>query len=233
MQIQGTLKQLQSNVPIILALGNMLRDKDVGNFMGSLATDYLRNVKTSSLQLCCFWSVYPKPPFWKPQSNGKVIRAECTVPNIKRSKMDYETIKQVMGGKNGYLWGRFWGAAQLSCGGRIRVFAGSENEAEQRIDALASLSNSEILGVLTGEEKPRNSRAKNNNAYKDTIRIYPNYISVINTEKLFLDERKGRTQLDGKFDSKKSKKLTLWEDNKMSWFDSAMTEALKRGNNTQ
>lgn len=229
MQLQGTLKQLQTSVPILLAIGNMLRDKDVGNFVGSLESDYLRNIKADVLRLSCFWSAYPKPPFWKLQSNGKQIKPYCTIPNIKRSKMDYELIKLAMGGKNGYLWGRFWGTAQMSCGGRIRVFAGSENEAEQRLEALAALSDSEILGVLTGEEKPRNFRARNHNAYKDTTRVYPNYVCVINTEKLFLDERKGRTQLDGRFDKKKSKKLTLWEDTKMSWFDAAMTEALRRG----
>lgn len=230
MEVSGTTKQLKTTLPIAIAIKRALRDKDIGSWVGVPEADFFRYKKHSQFQLSLFWATNTEMPFFKPDAKGKKLRVTLTIPNVKKSRLNYSTIRQVMGGSNGYLWGRFWASADMSCGGKIRVFAGSEAEAISRLREAVSMSESDVLSSFTGEELDEGFRDKSGNGYKETTRIYPYQAAIINTELLFLNERRGKKQLDGSFARKYSRKLDVYYQTEPTWFDKYIQEATRRGN---
>lgn len=228
MELMGTGQVIQSAMNVLMGVIEALEEKDIGTIIGEPTAQFVRNKTVPSIQLTLFWSTSKEPPHWKPQPDGKVIRPYTTIPNVRRSAMNYETIRSAMGGNNGFLWGRFWCSAALENGGKIKCFAGTENEAKQRVKAFLELSDSKMLGMYSGEELDEGTRTREQNAFKDTIRCYPHSLGVVNTKKIFLNERKGRTQLDGRFDRKYANKIPMWWPTKPSFFDETMKEMLRK-----
>lgn len=228
MDFVGTAQSIQSAANLLPSIWEALEDKDIGTWIGEPTAQYVRNKTVPSLQLYLRWSAYKEPPHWKPQSDGKVIRVQATIPNVRRSAMDYDTIRSAMGGGSGYLWGRFWCSAELEHGGKIKCFAGSENQARKRVKAFLELTESKMLGMFCGEELDEGFRTRDQNAFKESTQIYPYSLSVLNTRQIFLNERKGKVQLDGRFEKKYARAIPMWWPQRPSFFDDTMREMLKK-----
>lgn len=217
---------------IVSALGHyqLLDNKDVGTDLGGFRSELIRS-DPISLQLKIRWYSIAKPPYKDRYApNGVLTKVEYTIPHVKRSMVDWEKIKFAAGGNNGYTWGRFKATCRVkSPNGGINsmiVHGGSEQEAEERLRALLSLSECELLTLNTSEEKKVGRRANNGALYKESVRVYPAWFSVINQQKVLFEENSIK-MLSGNYQRSNTPKIRLYPDAKPSGVDELIVEMLR------
>ncbi|MBD2100268.1 hypothetical protein [Leptolyngbya sp. FACHB-261] len=159
----------------------LLENRDVGAIVGAPLVEAVKGAAMARKLLVTFYSV--KTPPWKARDGKELIRATYSIPDVKRS-ISWEQVKLACGGLNGYLWGRFRATAQLSNGRQMQVYGGSETDAEDRLKALLALSEATLQTLTIAEEKKEGRRASNTRLYKESIRVYPAFFTVINQAKL-------------------------------------------------
>lgn len=209
----------------------LIDNRDVGMVFGETITQLVKDNPTNDpteLSIKIQFYGTQKPP-WR-TNNKTAQRTYTTIPNIRRSKIDWEFIKTVSGGTNGYLWGRFYGVAKLAnasgnVADSIRLYAATSEEAEDRLIALAQLSEYDIVAINVTEEKRFGRRASNRALYKETTRVYPAYFTIINSQKI-LNEENGINTLNGTY-KKRDAKILLWVDKKPNDFETAIAELFK------
>lgn len=224
--LQGREELLKPVITMLMAFQEMLEDKDVGEIVAQDLPTAARGKRLPKIILACHWRTNSRPPFNK-KVNGKIIRPYCNVPFVKRTALEHEKILAAMGGANGYTWGHWRAIAQLSEGnGQMHVHSSTKSGARDRIEAMASLSNADIVGLNITEEIPAGARTKDSHLWKDDTRVFPAYCSIINQGLItFGDKKKGIQTLDGDFSRKKSK---LWLYFKPTDWDKTITELLKK-----
>ncbi len=199
-------KLLMPTVQTAINTHRMVYNRDIGLVMGMPVEEYTR-AKPQSLRLVIDLYSVKSPPFFR-QTGPGFTWATITIPDVKRSALDWNKIKAALGGPNGYLWGRFRATVQLDTGRRLVLHAGSEQEAEKRVMALLELSNAELKSLNITEEKKAGERAQGKRLYKETTRVYPAFFTIINREKV-LDPTKGNASLQGNYRDAKAK-IPLW-----------------------
>ncbi len=176
--IYGQEPMIALQTSLLGAIATLLKNRDIGQWVGDPLALHLIG-KPTPLSLKCSWSVNERPPF---PVKG-VPRPVYEIPYLIRSKANWETIKAAMGGVNGYQYGRFYATATLKDPGsdKLRnraVYGNSEKEAIERLEALLSLSECEILSLRGHEEKNFGSRASGQKLHKNSVRVYPQYASI-------------------------------------------------------
>ena len=221
--LKGRTEVLKGNITSVLALHQLLEERDIGQFLGYPIEDFVRRRRMSPLSLkVCFFSV-PRPPWQSRDKNKKLIRASYSIPDIRRSSLDWDKIKLACGGANGYMWGRWRATAELSNASQMAVYGGSESEAEQRLLALHSLSDTTIETLSVAEEKKLGKRAVDAYLFKEATRVYPGYFSVVNKQKIINESNQELAQGRPK---KKRKTIILWSNEAPNDFDRTITELL-------
>lgn len=200
--------QMINQVQSLVNTHRLVHNRDIGLVIGQPVDDYIK-AKPQTLRLIITMISVKNPPFVKGRG-AKLTRATITIPDVKRSAMDWEKIKFACGGSNGYLWGRFRATANLDNGRQMAIYAGSELEAEQRLKAFLSLSDAKILTLSVSEEKKEGRRAANQKLYKESIRVYPTFCTILNREEI-LDPTKGDASLKQNYLDRKGK-INLWTD---------------------
>jgi hypothetical protein len=180
-----------------------------------------------SLRLVIQMFSVKEPPFRSRSSSARVTRTTITVPDVSRASLDWGKIKLAVGGANGYLWGRYRATAYLDNGRLMSLYAASENEAEQRIDALLLLTTAKLRSLTVMEEKKKGERLTRPTLQKEPTRVYPAYFTVINREE-FLDTTKGNPSLKANFNDKRGR-IELWTENKPSDCEEIITRILTKG----
>jgi len=193
----------------------LLFNRDVGMIAGQPGYDHLINVPQSLRIVVCLFSV--KQPPYNTRAREKLTRVEVTIPDVKRSALDWERIKLACGGRNGYMWGRFRANCRLENGRSFFVFGATPDEAEERAKSFLTLSTSELLTMTVTEEKKLGARAKNPKLQKEPTRVYPAYFTVFNRE-LVLDPEKGKNSTQQRYLDRKGR-ILLWTDNKPPDFE--------------
>ncbi len=224
-----SVPEQQAEQAILQTLANhtLLNNRDVGAWVGQPAEEYLK-AKPMSLSLVVHFFNVDRPP-WRTQERTTPLKhATYTVPNLKRSKADWETIKLACGGANGYMWGRFRCTINTSSGRQIAVYGGSESEAEDRAKALLSLSDDEALTVSVSEEKREGRRAGTSKLYKESTRMYPAYAFILHQTKVLNQNEANRSNLSGDYRLSKGR-IELWTNQKPPGTDETIREALKDG----
>jgi uncharacterized protein YqgC (DUF456 family) len=181
-------KQMIALVQGQLANYKIMQNRDVGMLMGLPLDEYAR-AKEQSLRIVIDMISKKEPPFYRDTEN--LVRATIAVPDVKRSMLDWEKIKRICGGENGYMWGRFKATAALDNGRKLYVYAASEKEAQKQIEQFLKLSSASMLTLNITEEKKVAARAKKPRLSKDPTRIYPAFFTVINRKEI-IDPSKGR-----------------------------------------
>lgn len=103
-------------------------------------------------------------------------KAVITVHDVERSKLDFDTLKRAVGGRNGYNSGKFFCSAETTNGKMIKLWAGSVSEGENRISDLIKLTNYEILRYKT----PVSSNNQlSNQVRREITRVYPIQVTII------------------------------------------------------
>lgn len=184
--LKGSSALLKPLITEILAFHQIIRDKDIGEFVGQTMPEHVRAAPQALKLKVLFYSVESPP--WRAVN---LVKATYNVPFINRAKMDWTSIKNACGGANGYEWGRFRCTANISdSNGNIRqmqVYGGSESEAETRLRALMVLSEGQIITLTPAEEKKVGKRATDKQMYKETTRIYPAYATIVHSEKIITE----------------------------------------------
>lgn len=180
-------KMIQQEIQRTVNTFRMIHNRDVGLVMGMPVEEYTK-AKPQSLRIVIDLFSLTRPPYFR--KTDKLQHATITIPDARRGALDWNMIKQAVGGMNGYMWGRFRAVASLSTGRRLVLHASSEQEAENLVNSLLLLSDAKLLTLNITEEKRIGERLMKPKLQKESVRVYPAYFTIINREE-FLDPTKG------------------------------------------
>lgn len=224
--LKGRTETLKPIITQILALHQLIENRDIGEFCGYPIEEMVRG-KPQVFKLKLLWYSVPEPP-WKPRkTTDRFVRATYNIPFVRRSKIDWLTIKQAMGGNNGYSWGHWRCTANIEHQGLIsqmQVHASTKTEARNRLKTLATLSEGEIISLSTTEEEKEEARLTDKKLYKETTKVYPAYFTIVHTEKVITESN--RSTLTGKYNKAKFR-IPVWTANKPDDTEAIIREALK------
>lgn len=228
--LAGNEKVLMPQIASTLSHYQLIDNKDIGDDLGNFRTEVVRS-NPISLQIKIRWYSIAKPPYQNRYApNGVLTKVEYTLPYVRRSAVDWGQIKLAAGGNNGYNWGRFKATCKLKAPNDalhcMVVYGGSEQEAEERLKALVSLTQCEIVTLNAAEEKKVGRRAANTALYKETTRVYPAWFTIINQQKMLFEEN-NIAQLRGNYQRISTPKIRLFTDTKPQNTDQLIAEALK------
>ena len=210
----------------ILAIHQLIENRNIGEFCGSSLEDVVK-AKPQPLKIKILFYSVAEPPWRAPRPSDNFTQATYNIPFISRTKIDWLAIKTAAGGSSGYMWGRWRATAGIlheGALGQMQVHGSSESEAEQRLKALAALSEGKIVSLSTTEEKKQGTSATDTDIRKETIRVYPAYFTILHSEKVITEA--GRTTPRGTY--KKDKfRVPLWTQTKPDDADEIIREALR------
>ncbi len=218
----GNEKILQNNLPLVMANHTLLHDRNVGQWVGHSVRESMSRPPIS-IQLKISLSDVEAPPIYKDGKPAK--RVSITVPNVSRAKVDWDKVKAAVGGTNGYMWGRFYGVARLDTGHSLYVYAATSQEAEQRLNALIQLSDSEINRINITEETWEGRRQTLQSLRKYPTKIYPISFTVVNQQRV-LNEDSGKANLSGVY-SHKRYKIPLYTQSQPDNFEEIISDLFR------
>ncbi len=218
--LQGNRSEIQTQALNAINSYNLIEARDIGEWVGEPLDQAIRKPhKDIAIKILLRSS--PKPP-WKDQNGILAKRTQIEIPNVNRSKISWNNIKQAVGGSNGYLWGRFCVVALLDDDNKIKFYADSEGEGEKILERLLKFTNSELSTLNISEEKREGARKKYDKLYKQTTRVYPSHVVIINQLKL-LTQDSGRATRRGHKEHRQIK-FKLYSDDKPNNFDEAIND---------
>lgn len=223
--LAGPESDVRAQLTTVLTTHQMVEDRDIGQLVGQSLDDYIRAKPLDGLRLQFNLYSLKSPPYAR-RGSQRLVRVTVTVSDVKRAAIDWDKLRQVCGGPNGYMWGRWLAKATLSNGGTLKVYGATKAEAEDRLRAFLTLSTAEIKGLTVTEETRTGERQANPKLMKESTRVYPGHVSIINRQRtLYLD--RGKPSLNGNFIDKRSR-FDLWRSTKPPDFDQNVIELLRR-----
>jgi hypothetical protein len=192
--LSGNEETLKPVITMLIAINQLIHEKDIGQFLGQTLED---NVKASphTLRMRLIWSSRKEPPYM-PAMGMKLQKVEYNIPDVNKKKIDWETIKQVMGGENGYMWGRFIATVKLDNGRQMQCYGATAIEADNQLERMLTLTDAQPLTFGNTELKKEARRKKGEGLYMESVRVYPSYMVLINTKRINIIERKIQLQED-------------------------------------
>ncbi|ARV60604.1 hypothetical protein BZZ01_20040 [Nostocales cyanobacterium HT-58-2] len=221
--LAGPEQPLKAALVQTLSNYQLIENRDVGQLVGMPADDYLR-AKPQSIRLVITFSSVSSPP-WKAAAGQRLVTATYAVPDVKRSKCDWETIKQACGGRNGYLWGRYRATGILSNGRQMQVMGATGDEAEDRLRALVALSEATLVKKPTISED--RSEDASGSYTKQPTRIYPAFCTIMNQYQV-PGARGSSIRLNGGEYMRRQDKILLWTEEKPFGTDELIAELLRK-----
>lgn len=204
--LAGNQTELIPQVQGILDNRRAIANRDIGQIVGMPVDDYVRE-KDLSLRLKFELFDRQSPPYSNTRANP-LTRVSITVPDVKRSALDWDKLKRALGGSNGYLWGRFKARGRIGEKRYVTVFGSTESEAVRRLKAVMELSNASIQTINVTEELREGNRITNPRLQKESKPVYPGFVTIINRGRtIALDQ--GRASVDGQWNDKRNR-FELW-----------------------
>jgi hypothetical protein len=223
--LAGPESEVRGQLTTVLTTHQMIEDRDVGQVIGQPLDDYIRAKPLDGLRLQFKLYSLKSPPYSR-RGDQRLVEVVVTISDVKRALLDWERLRQVCGGANGYMWGRYLAKAKLDNGGTLKVYGGTENEAEDRLRAFLTLSTAEMKSLTVTEEKRTGERLTNPKLMKEITRVYPGHVSIINRQRtLYLD--RGNPSTSGNYIDKRAR-FDLWRSTKPPDFELRVTELLRR-----
>ncbi len=216
--LSGLSKDLKFAITHILGIEQLLQKYDLGTFTGYPQRDegYL-GISPLTIKIHC--TSAQNPPF-AAKTGFYFQRVTVKVPHADPNKINWEAIKNAVGGADGYTFGasKCIYTIDTPTGRRkIQVYASSEDEAQNIADNLLDLSTctaDDIVSTIINTEQI-NTDNKNSPRYKENITVYPKNFTIINTQ----NEEYPSTTID------------LWLNKKPSSADEDIQNALKTDDN--
>lgn len=180
----------------------MMEDRSIGNFMGeTIETVANREVRTLMARLI----------FSSSEKKKKDVTS-VTLYNVDKSKLDWLDLKEAMGGLNGYMWGPWSVQAKMDDDSVIRVWAATEEEGWDRVQALSKFVEGEILMVNSYHELKEGKRKVYDTLYKKARKQYPWELLIINPIQI-LNEENGKATKKGVYKDREAL-IPLWPKDK-------------------
>lgn len=222
--LAGPEELLKPLVVQTLSQHQLIENRDMGQFIGASEAE-IQKAKPHTQKLKIVMYPLQAPPY------GKSKRVTINIPDVPRSKMDWEKIKVAVGGSNGYMWGRFRAQAELDNGRQAVVWGATETEAEQRLAAVLSLSEANFYTINVTEEKKAGTRATNEDLQKEPTRVYPGWVTVEVNRVRVGATAGGRVHSDGKRRKKFSKRFALYSATKPNKWEEDIAELFRGDTN--
>lgn len=223
--LAGPESEVRAQLTTVLTTHQMVEDRDLGQVIGQPLDEYIRARPLDGLRLQFQLYSFKSPPYAR-RGDQRLVRVTVTIADVDRSKLDWDRLRQVCGGPNGYLWGRFKATARLDNGGSLKVYGGTPDEAEDRLRAFLSLSSAEIKTLSVTEEKKEAERLVNPKMFKEVTRVYPGQVSIINRQRTLALDR-GSPSREGNFIDKRAR-FDLWRSVQPPDFEDRIRELLRR-----
>ncbi len=213
--LQGKEEELKPVITSVLAQLSIMSRYDLGYFVGYPVPEYVR-VTNQDLKLMVRFESNKTPP-WRANALDYSPHPTYSIPNVDKTKVNWQIIKQLMGGKNGYHWGPWRANALFESKARMYVFGRSQKEAESMLKTLASLSLEPIKHLSVSEWKyPSGSPSK------FPRQVYPAFFTIINNG---YDRSKVR---NNKPPNPKVVRIPLYLDDPPEGVEAQIAEALSR-----
>lgn len=221
--LAGPEPQIKATLPATLAHYQLIESRDVGQLVGQPLNDYVRN-KELTLRLRFQLYNRPSPPFGSARDDS-LTRVVITVPDVKRSAIEWHNLKFALGGPNGYLWGRFKARGRIDYRRYVICHGATEDEAVDRLRAIMQLSDARLQTINVTEELRDGERLVNPRLRKEPTRVYPAYVTIINRDRtIAFDE--GRASPDGRWVDRQAR-FNLWRNTPPVNFDEQVQELLR------
>jgi hypothetical protein len=221
--LYGNSQNLKEQALQTLGHYQLLDNRDVGQWVGEPLRESI-NKPHLSLAVKILFRGTQQPP-WLTTDKKQAKRTQINIPNLKKTKLDWTEIKQAVGGKNGYLWGRYRNVAHFNDGNNLEFYSASESEGEQLLDRLLPLVDAELLTFNSTEETKKGSRQKYKSLYKEITRVYPAFLVIVNHQKI-LAEESAITKTTGVYKERKYR-IPLYLDTKPDDFADIVAEIIK------
>lgn len=217
--LAGNERTLMPAISSIITTHQLLDQKDVGQIVGSPVEEYYQR-KPGDLELIVKFYSSQTPPL----SRTNLVQATYKVPEVLRSKLDWEKIKAACGGSAGFMYGPCRMTCHLDTGSNMAIYAASHLEAEQLLDRLLSLSQAEKTYCVEGKEVDGGNRSAADGNLKKIVKLYPYSATVIHARKT-ADPALGRKRLsDGERVVYRKAVFPLWTDSKPPNFDALIND---------
>lgn len=180
--LSGGENELIEQLPQFFVDHQHLENKDLGTVLVLPPDELVRRKPTPRSLIITFRSV--KSPPWRPDDvNGNYMELSVEIPDVKRS-VTWSTIKQACGGASGYSAGRFKATATLDNYRTISCWGSTADAAGDRLKALGSLSDAEILFLDVVEQVREFIRLTNANLQKDVTQVYPSSCAIVSQRRI-------------------------------------------------
>jgi hypothetical protein len=221
--LAGPESAVRGHLTGTLAHYQLIEHRDVGQIIGMPQDDYVRD-RPLTLRLKFQLYRFSNPPFRRRNGEG-FNPVTITVPDVKRSALNWQTLRLAVGGANGYLWGRWKAKGRIEGRRYVTVYGATESEAEQRLTAVMALSEATLQTINITEELKAGERLTNPKLQKDPIRIYPGHVTIINRQRVIAIDQ-GRGSVDGNYADRHAR-FDLWRETPPPDFSERVAELLR------
>lgn len=186
--LAGPQEIVRSQVVQSLTDRRWLANKDLGLIVDEAQQEILLAAQPFTL--------YGHAIFKSIDGKGPGRRPEYKLPALDRTKIDdYDRVRTAFGGSNGYFWGRFIATATTTIGHPIICRGATSEAAQERVIALASLCDLEIIKINVNEEVVSHKRAGNPLLRKTAKQVLP-HLLIIKNRKYYTEPRPGAQPSD-------------------------------------
>ncbi|WP_245602680.1 hypothetical protein [Gloeothece verrucosa] len=233
--LHGTTEQLKQSITAALANYQIVDGKDIGIDLGMPLIERAHK-QISEYVITLFLKSKQKPPYGR---DAKQHQIKLNSAN-KLKFTDFDKVIRALGGGGkdgnlGYMYGRFFGRAQMSDGSTLELWCDTSENVKTRIEAIAELSEATIQTLNITEEIKDYQRKKIEGLSKDIYRVYPWKVEVIRKTKVYDDYGKSfndttgnlKSTKQGYYDHSYPYTLELWQGQEPANWDAAMAELTK------
>lgn len=216
--LAGPEEELRATLPSAIAHYELLDQRDVG-IVSAIDPAHLF-VKAMPLELYCRIE-------WRSDRGHEGPRPSYQISSVNRTRIDdYEFIRQICGGANGYLWGRWKAIATMSDGHTITSYAATEALAESRVRDLAQLSEAEIQTVNVTHELKEDKRLLIQGLQRDSELVRPHRL-ILTNRKYFSTPQIGSKASKRGYWVPLTARLSISSPNKPADWDETIAEILR------
>jgi hypothetical protein len=215
MIVSGNLTQFRQHVPRLLEQHQLIENRDLGTLVGMPIEEAIKpQVQTLSMRI----ELYSKarPPF-RSKDDPNFVTATINVPNVIRSALDWDEIKNALGGSEGYEYGGHRATVATSSGRQMTVYSISEETSKGVLQRLFQFTSDKPVRWLYGREGLKEEEVNQQIDDKPSVTVYPCFMTIISARKS-LDPKKGKTSYSGNYIRNKAR-IPLWVPSRPVNFD--------------
>jgi hypothetical protein len=234
--LKGKEAQLKPIITQLMALHQLLDERDIGSWTGYPINEYYRKAPQTGISVKVILTTFKRPPFYQ-IDNRWFSRRQVSIPMVDKSKLTYEAIRNACGGSNGQDWGEYKARAFLgeldNPKGIYQMAVGGSTEAiaMRNLNSFSQFTQLHVKSVSVSKEDYNNGfRAKLPNKEKyNNFEVYPAFITITNTKLVNYTDQKhqGRATTSGR-ELLKRIKLNIYREKEPDNWDEQLREVLRR-----